>query len=44
MLKIIILHTKLPITVKVNSKMIPDFMNPVTFWSGHLLNDIKSIL
>lgn len=27
-------------TVKVNSKMIPDFMNPVTFWSGHLLNDI----
>lgn len=30
-------------TVKVNSKMIPDFMNPVTFWSGHLLNDIKKV-
>lgn len=31
-------------TVKVNSKMIPDFMNPVTFWSGHHLNDIKRVL
>lgn len=24
--------------------MIPDFMNPVTFWSGHHLNDIKRVL
>lgn len=31
-------------TAKVNSKMIPDFVNPVTFWSGHLSNDIKTVL